>query len=281
MLSLTIVVPFLGSLLLFNQHVVDLLTLSPDLVRRWMKLSVEASEVMARQLTLSRLYYVYFGLTFLGVGSALFAMFCPQIVKNYASSIGCVQAESSLVTGSRIALIVSDVSLSYAQWLDEEHFVARLPSTIRQLGLPDDFFNLCSVALVEVFSDLPSELFEHNPSTSAPQASSQQASASERSGPINDPDEPFYDRRGQPAPDRIALALVSGRRRIQWFVRAFHKEAGSEKHRNDMLALHYMALDNTRPRLRILVAFFYGLGFALLAIPTVITFAQLTWHILH
>ncbi len=31
LLSLTIVVPFLGSLLLFNQHVVELLTLSPDL----------------------------------------------------------------------------------------------------------------------------------------------------------------------------------------------------------------------------------------------------------
>src|SRR6266403_3176848 len=94
LLSLTIVVPFLGSLLLFNQHVVDLLTLSPDLVRRWLKLPVSGSDEIARQLTLSRLYYVYFGLTFLGLGSALFALFCPQIVKNYASPVECVQVES-------------------------------------------------------------------------------------------------------------------------------------------------------------------------------------------
>ena len=34
LLALTIVVPFLGSLLLFNQYVVDLFTLSPDVVKR-------------------------------------------------------------------------------------------------------------------------------------------------------------------------------------------------------------------------------------------------------
>lgn len=60
LLALTIVVPFLGSLLLFNQHVVELLTLSPELVRRWMNHTASGAEDAARQITLSRLYYVYF-----------------------------------------------------------------------------------------------------------------------------------------------------------------------------------------------------------------------------
>lgn len=94
-------------------------------------------------------------------------------------------------------------------------------------------------------------------------------------------DDPFYDRRGRPDPYMIAKALTSGLRRIQWFVHAFHEQAGTERHRNDMLTLYYMALDNSRPRLRIVVAVFYGLGFGLLAIPTLITFAQLTWHVLY
>jgi hypothetical protein len=98
LLSLTIVVPFLGSLLLFNQHIVEILTLSPDLISRWMNISIANSEDVARQVTLTRLYYVYFGLTFLGFGSAFFALFCPLIVKSYASAIECVQAESALVT---------------------------------------------------------------------------------------------------------------------------------------------------------------------------------------
>src|SRR4051794_6374822 len=77
LLALTIVVPFIGSLLLFNQGVVDVLTLSPELVRRWLHISAETSADAARKLTFARLYYVYFGLTFLGIGSALFVLFCP------------------------------------------------------------------------------------------------------------------------------------------------------------------------------------------------------------
>ena len=41
----------------------------------------------------------------------------------------------------------------------------------------------------------------------------------------------------------------------------------------------YIALDNTRPRLRLLVVFFYGVGFTVLAIPTIITFTQLAWYL--
>ena len=37
--------------------------------------------------------------------------------------------------------------------------------------------------------------------------------------------------------------------------------------------------DNTRPRLRLLVVFFYGVGFTVLAIPTIITFTQLMWYL--
>src|SRR3954447_15866950 len=81
LLGLTIVVPFLGSLMLFNQSVVDVLTLSPELVRRWLQLSASETADAARKLTLSRLYYVYFGLSFLGIGSSLFVLFCPLEIK--------------------------------------------------------------------------------------------------------------------------------------------------------------------------------------------------------
>jgi hypothetical protein len=275
LLSLTIVVPFLGWLLLFNQHVVEMLTLSPELVRRWMKLP-NASDEIAHQLTLPRLYYVYFGLTFLGVGSGLFARFCPQIVKNYASAIECVQAESSLVTGSRIYLIVSEVSLRYLDWLASED--GEMPSLMTRLGHPIEFTDLCSVSLVEVFSDLSPELFAKEP-VQADQQTAEPAPAIISDATSAYEDDPFYDRRGRPDPYMIAKALTSGRRSLQWFVHAFAKQARSDAHKNDMLALHYMALDNTRPRLRIIVAAFYGIGFTLLIIPSILTFAQITWHV--
>src|SRR4051794_39106992 len=79
LLTLTIIVPFLGSVILFNQAVVDLLSISPEVVRRWFHLASERSDeakATAHTLTLSRLYFVYFGLSFLGFGSAVFALFC-------------------------------------------------------------------------------------------------------------------------------------------------------------------------------------------------------------
>jgi hypothetical protein len=281
LLSLTIIVPFLGSLLLFNQHVVELLTLSPDLIRRWMNIPSTGAEDAARQITLSRLYYVYFGLTFLGLGSALFNLFCPLIVKSYASAIECLQAESILATPSRIALIVFDVSRSYVDWWDD------LPSVWKRMSEPLEFTNLCSVAILEIFSSLPPEFFEKE------SAASSEESQEDNSAVIVPPtapvaeatptleDDPFYDRRGRPDPYMIAKALTSGFRHLQWFVQQFQKQASNESHRNDMLTLQYIALDHTRPRLRLLVAFFYAAGFGLLAIPTIITFTQLTWHLLH
>ncbi|KJC44806.1 hypothetical protein UP09_14220 [Bradyrhizobium sp. LTSP885] len=257
---MTIIVPFIGSLLLFNQHIVDLLTLSPDLVAHWMKLPEGTADVVARQITLSRLYYVYFGLTFLGFGSALFSLSCPQIVKDYASSTEYVQAENLITTTTRIALIVSQISISFTQWAGGEF--SMMPGVIRRLGLPSDFMNLYSVAILEVFSELPEEF----PSGD---------------DPISNTDHPFYDDEGRPNSDRIALALISGRRVVQGFVRALGKVAGTDKYRNDMLALHYLALDNTKPRLRVFVSFLYASGFILLSIPTVITFAQVSWHLLN
>jgi hypothetical protein len=284
LLSLTIVVPFLGSLLLFNQHVVELLTLSPDLVRRWMNIPSAGAEDAARQITLSRLYYVYFGLTFLGVGSALFNLFCPLIVKSYASAIECLQVESTLTTRSRIALIVSDISYSYLDWLGGH--LDEIPSTWKRMSEPLEFTNLCSVAILEIFSTLPPELLENEPVASSEEPQEDNSAVTvppttpvTEATSINE-DDPFYDRRGRPDPYMIAKALISGSRHLQWFAQAFQKQAGSESHRNDMLTLHYIALDHTRPRLRLLVAFFYAAGFGLLAIPTIITFVQLTWHIL-
>ncbi|WP_128971386.1 hypothetical protein [Bradyrhizobium tropiciagri] len=247
------------------------------LIRRWLNLPMNGAEEVARQITLSRLYYVYFGLTSLGFGSALFALFCPLIVKSYASAIECVQAESSLVTRSRVALLLSEVSRRYIDALGFDEYDDMAPrGIITRMSEPDDFINLCSVAILEIFSDLPPEHFEKPPEPTV----SLEADGSPTPIEIDPNDEPFYDKRGRPDSYMIAKALTSGFRRLQWFTSAFQTQAASEAHRNDMLLMHYMALDNARPRLRVLVAFFYGVGFALLSIPTLMTFAQLAWHLI-
>jgi hypothetical protein len=79
LLAFTAIVPLLGSLLLFNEHVIDILLLSPSLVGRW--LDVPDPTEASRTLTFHRLYFVYFGLSFLGIGSFGFALLCPNEIK--------------------------------------------------------------------------------------------------------------------------------------------------------------------------------------------------------
>jgi hypothetical protein len=265
--------------------VVEFLTLSPDLVRRWINIPVSVADDTARQVTLSRLYYVYFGLTFLGIGSAFFALFCPLIVKNYASAIEYIQIESALVTKSRMGLMVSEVSLHFTSWWGEGPY--EVPELVRRLGEPSDFLTLGSVAILEIFGDVPpdppfveadSSVSEERPSpVEEAEPVDQSAATGNEANPFDN--DPFYDFRGRPEPTKIAGVLHSGMRVYQGFIEDFYKQASSDKHRNDMLTLRYMALDNTRPLLRVIIACFYGLGFALLLIPTAITFFQVTWHI--
>ena len=66
--GLTILDPFIGYLLLFNESVWSLLSLSEEALG-----SVE----LAPERTLSRFYFLYFGLTAIGLASFVYQLFCP------------------------------------------------------------------------------------------------------------------------------------------------------------------------------------------------------------
>ncbi|MBR1302167.1 hypothetical protein [Bradyrhizobium sp. AUGA SZCCT0042] len=258
MLALTIVVPFLGSLLLFNQAVVDVLTISPELVRRWFHLTVENSDDAARKLTFSRLYYVYFGLTFLGVGSALFVLFCPLDIKNYSTAIEYQTTEAPLVSKPKMTLILPFIAYEYSKWMGDEEYKYAL-GVMRGLGQPDDFHVLFSAVISEMYGALPRD----------------KVSDETRDRVGDDPEangHPFEDFRHRPDPSKIAHVIHSGVRILMGFVDCLEELATKEKFRNDVLTLHYMALDHTKPLLRLVIAAFYGLGFGLLLIPTAQTF---------
>jgi hypothetical protein len=265
LLALTIVVPFLGSLLLFNQAVVDVLTLSPELVRRWFHLTVENSTDAARKLTLARLYYVYFGLTFLGVGSALFVLFCPLDIKNYSTAIEYQTTEGPLVSKPKMTLIFPFIAYEYSRWMGDEVNRDSL-GFMRGLGQPDDFHVLFSAVISEMYGSLP----DHEVSDDT---------RYEVEGDLDGNGHPYEDFRHRPDPSKIARVIHSGARIQMGFVDSLEELAINEKFRNDVLTLNYMALDHTKPLLRLVIAAFYGLGFGLLLVPTAQTFFTLAANV--
>lgn len=257
LLSLTIIVPFLGSIILFNQAVVDVLTVSPELVRRWLHLDGQSEDVraVAHSLTLSRLYYVYFGLSFLGFGSSLFALFCPTIVKDHSSATHFQTAEIGLASKPRIHILMGEVAREAYFWdweSEEDHIILFTTSMIvRRAGAPQEFVTLFHQVVNEIYA----EWCRRNPN-------------SEAEDQLN-----YHDVRGLPHPQKIGAAIAYPRHRPETFFADEMRDASYEEAtRSDVLALAYMAYDNTKPALRIWTVAFYAVGFGLLLIPTAQTF---------
>ncbi len=92
--KLTVLIPAIGYLILFNEKAMEYLALTPELggTREVGSVSV-------------RLLLIYFGLCGLAAGATLYSIFCPEIIKRYSSPSNYVAStrESLGTTGYVIA----------------------------------------------------------------------------------------------------------------------------------------------------------------------------------
>jgi hypothetical protein len=251
LLLLTALIPFLGTLILFNQQFVDFLLLSPSIVGRWIGVTGSSAEEASRNMTLGRLQLTYFGLVFLGLGSFLFAISCPHEVKRNDGISEFIERERPLITRSRIGLLVTDVVADYLKNHGEE---ARGPELLRDLAYPLDLEGLFDSVITDV---------TENTNSSGTQTDSRLTSDWDDSLGI-------YTMLGNVNVDATARILYNSIRAHRVFWSSFHSHA--EKYLTDFLALRYLALDHSKPALRIVVATSYAIGFTVLFLPTAHTF---------
>jgi len=109
--SLTILVPIFGYLILFNQHLVQLFELSSQIIPSISenRSNAEGQSVISSK-TRARLYYFYFGFTFLGIASIIYKVRCPNIIQEYGSSRTYVREEKDMITDNRFYNICSKIS---------------------------------------------------------------------------------------------------------------------------------------------------------------------------
>lgn len=90
----TVIMPFIGYLILFNSHVVDALRpaieLFPDC----------ADGSCAQSFIWSRLFFLYFGLMFLGIGAFIYQLRCDPNIKRFDTSEAFTASVSAVVTES-------------------------------------------------------------------------------------------------------------------------------------------------------------------------------------
>lgn len=96
----TVLIPLIGYLILFNEDIVAAAQMSDDLVGRSILLNVLFDVVTPAMEVSYRLYFIYFGLTSIAVGSILFQLFCPHLIKLYETHAVYVEQEERVTTDS-------------------------------------------------------------------------------------------------------------------------------------------------------------------------------------
>jgi hypothetical protein len=249
LVGLTIVVPFLG--FLFNDQLVKLLALSPEFASQLFQVEGESAADTAHRLTLTKLYLLYFGFSFLGLGSALFALLCPIEVKSHSSAREFLEAERPLASKARMGLVLPTIASHFlSAW--EEIFSTSLKARLSHLP---EFNSLFYETMLGVWIRLIADGTLHFDE--------------------GDKDDPLTDARGRPRLDYVALVMIEAPTVFQGVKLAIQELAATEGFTNDVLTLQYLARDHSKPWSRLLVSSLYGVGFFLLLIPTVGTFVRI------
>ncbi|HDY8174068.1 TPA: hypothetical protein RQL04_004575 [Vibrio vulnificus] len=106
--KLTMFMPFIGYLILFNNEIINYFALS--------KSALGLEEAITESISFDRLYQLYFGLMLVGVASMLFSIFCPPIVKANDDEYSYYEKEIFSMTTKRL----SQISESLAKSVNEE-----------------------------------------------------------------------------------------------------------------------------------------------------------------
>lgn len=263
-IAATALVPFLGYLLLFNAQLMDLLVVSPRIVGQLFGMSEQVSQEASRGFTITRLQYTYFGLTFIGVASSLFALLCPNEIKKYAGITDYIDGEQRLITEARRGTLVRAVISNYLLNHGEEE--RRGPSYLRRVAYPRpqeiDFDSV--VVLITQHINADEDTVDSNLNKEANGGSGVQADIDP------DPYKIFVGPRSEIDSERVARIIYNARAIDRGFWLNFN--FSSKDYLEDLLALRYGDLVHSRPSFRIMISFLYLIGFSILLVPTFETF---------
>jgi hypothetical protein len=239
-MRLTALVPLIGTLLLFNSEIEQLLSW-PAFFKQDFALSAED------YIPHHNLYFTYFGLCFLGFGSILFSLFCPREISD-EPNVGRYVNDTPSASASTIAKdnfrTVLSLRFSGSETIADNDRYSRI-------DYPD--------TLKGEFHELMQLLYENVE--------------------LEDADGVPEVMNGAGYLDFTSLArMIWNHVRATWpITMPFYDIVPTFA--QDVAYLKYRSLDYTRFRIRIAVALTYVVGFALLLKPTLQVFALVAWSI--
>lgn len=262
--KLTILIPLVGTILIFNQNFHNFFQFSEKFIR-----DIGGDGAYASSDTgfyANSIYFLYFGLCFLGFGSFIFNVLCPDAIKN-EPNIDNYISETDLRENS----VVAKSNLQFV-----------LRSYMNQVGHPDDkrtMFNTeYPLELEEDFNQLIHDMFDAT--MNLPEMKEWSSGGDSADADPSDTDDEFlasmYTGSGYPNINQIAYNVLSSPKAIWAFTMPFKNL--SSIHAKDIGFVMYKTLNYGRYPARLYVFIFYATGFSLLLVPTIVTFVRLAWH---
>lgn len=115
-IKLTILSPAIGYLIVLNQELSEFTRLISD--------SEDGSEISLR------LFSLFFGLTFIGISSGIFEIFCPIEIKNSATDREFVESESPIITPNRLKKYAAYLGVQLSEKTDRINPAVRAANAI-------------------------------------------------------------------------------------------------------------------------------------------------------
>lgn len=251
---LTILVPFIGYLIIFNENLQSYIGLVFDKIE-YVSIPQSSSGVHA---TL-RFYNLYFGLLFLGIGSFLYTIFAPRQIKQHPLVADYVKYMDSIATENLTRASLDNLLGIFMSSNDDEQ---RHPSYgMPSFSFPSEISSLTHAFIKSIY--LKSEWAKKPP----------ELDPTEEDFPEGEEHlAEIFTGSGYLLTNVIVERMYANRRFDSHFVDSMFTSAlqGSR----DVFVLEHQALDCSNFFGRVFVATFYALGFSILFIPTAkVTFA--------
>lgn len=246
-MQLTVLVPLIGMLLIFNEQTSAFLKLSPVFLS---DLGIAGDDTFS----LSTLYYTYFGLCFLGIGSIIFALFCPEEISQEPHQMRYVfstqMSDAPVLAKDNLQTVLN----IYFDNINDQN----RNESVSKPEYPDDLVGDFHSLILEMYQS--SDFGEHEFSDESDE------DADEQFPEIMTPTGYF---------DMHEFAnFIHSNVRISWhYSIPFRDQA--PKFAKDISFVKYRSLDLSKYRIRKIAAFIYVLGFATLSVPTAKTFVLL------
>ena len=264
-------VPFMGTLILFNHTVLDTIRIPEEIMTAW---GLDRS-ISSKDASLARLKLTYFGLCFIGIASFIFTLICPAVVKRYASAAEYIRGDKPLFTGPQIEEATGMIISNFIQRSRETDEDGRKPTfSCPQPLLRQTYVFLGEVATLMLTRQEEEERLHRETHPDIVMQPNDGSDEIEEEKPewLETKERYFLWKDRAPGADVDKILNI-----IQVGIMAdrmifYNMTSTGRDFPNDSMSLSYFWQDCSLPFVRMIISLIYFAGFALLSIPTIFTF---------